>query len=162
MARFLVLLFGVFLATAETRKPSTPEDRAKAVSIARALESAPLSKEAKEQRNWMVHWLMDVPDVNVKLCAHLLGPLVGSKKNYSAEIFTQLVPSAAAFIVENPDKAKDDQAVYLAALNGALRAYESIVSVKPKARWLFLDELIEKRNAGQLGQYVQQAASHCE
>ena len=146
----------------QTRTPSTPEERAKAVRIARALESAPLSKEAKEQRNWIVHWLIDVPDISVKVCANLLGPVLESKKNYAPEIFTQLAPSAAAFVVENPDKAKDDEAVYTAALNGALRTYEAILKEKPKAIWPFLDDLIDKRNKGELSEFVRRTSVHCK
>jgi len=149
------------LAPAQTPKPSTPEDRAKAVEIAHSLESDPLGKNAKEQRAWIVRWLTDVPDINVKVC-NLLGPVLGSNKNYSAEIFTQMVPSSAAFIIANPDKAKDDLAVYTAAVEGSLRAYESILKSKPKAKWPFLDDLVEKRNKDELAEYVRQAAAHCK
>lgn len=110
----------------------------------------------------MVHWLIEVPDINVKVCSNLLGPLLDSKKNFAAEIFTQLVPSAAAFIIENPEKAKDDQAVYAAALDGALRAYESILKMKPKAKWQFLDDLIDKRNKSELAEFVRQTSAHCK
>jgi len=123
--------------SAQTPKPSTPDDRAKALEIARSLESDPLGKNAKEQRNWMVHWLIDVPDINVKVCGNLLQPLLGANKNYSAEIFTQMVPSSAAFVIANPDRAKDDVAVYTAAVEGSLRTYESILKSKPKAKWPF-------------------------
>jgi hypothetical protein len=166
MFRLLLLssvpLFLSLVAPAQTRKPSTPEDRAKAVEVARSLESDPLSKNAKEQRNWMVHWLIDVPDINVKVCGNLLQPLLGSNKNYSAEIFTQMVPSSAAFIIANPDRAKDDVAVYTAGVEGSLRTYESILKSKPKAKWPFLDDLIEKRNKGELAEYVRQGAGHCK
>jgi hypothetical protein len=149
-------------AQPQTRTPSTPEDRAKAIDIARSLETDPLGKQAKEQRNWIVHWLIDVPDINVKVCANLLGPLLNSNRNYSSELFTQMVPSAAAFVITNPDKAKDDVAVYTAAAEGVLRTYEAILKVKPKAKWPFLDDLIEKRNKGELGDFVRQAAPHCK
>src|SRR5258708_40116247 len=149
-------------AQPQSRKASTPEDRAKAVEIARSLEADPLSKQAKEQRNWMVHWLIDVPDINVKVCGNLLSGLLDSNKNYAPEIFTQMVPSAAAFVITNPDKAKDDVAVYTAALEGSLRTYESILKVKPKAKWPFLDDLLEKRSKGELAEHVRQVASHCK
>src|SRR5678815_1567113 len=80
-------------------KPSTPEDRAKAVAFAGSLETDPLSKQAKNQRKWLILWLTDVSDINVKACTNLLGPIVGSKKNYESELFTQTLASAAAFII---------------------------------------------------------------
>ena len=80
VVKFQIVLFVLALAArpalAQGGKPSTPEDRAKAVRIAGALEADPLSKEAKDQRTWITRWLIDVPDINVKLCAGLLGPVL--------------------------------------------------------------------------------------
>ena len=152
------------VARAQTQAPpSTPEDRARVVEVARSLEADPLGTEAPEQRRWVLRFLTNVPDISVKVCPGLLGPLLGSKKNYSAEIVTQTLTSAAAFMIANPDKAKDDVAVYTAAVEGSLRVYESILKVKPKAKWPFLDDLIEKRGKGELGEYIrQEAAAHCK
>jgi len=134
------LLFALVAAQTQLQAgpPSTPEDCAKAVEIARSLETDPLGPRAQEQRQWVIRWLIEVPDIHVKVC-NLVGLLLGSKKNYWSEIFAQMLPSAAAFIIANPDKANDDMAVYTAALEGSLRAYESIL----KAKWPFLDDLIE-------------------
>jgi hypothetical protein len=160
----ITVLLTLFAAQGQPQagKASTREDRAKAVEIARSLEADPLGKQAKDQRKWLVLWLTDVPDINVKACSNLLGPVVGSKKNYEAELFTQTIASATAFIIANPDKAKDDVAVYTAGLEGALRSYESILRVQPKAKWPFLDDLIEKRSKGGLPEYVRQTATHCK
>jgi len=146
----------------QTQKTSAAKDRAKAVEIARSLEADPLGKQAKDQRAWLILWLTNVPDINVKGCGSLLGPVVGSKKNYDVELFTQMLAAGAAFIIANPDKAKDDVAVYTAGVEGSLRAYESILKLKPKARWPFLDDLLEKRTKGELTEYVRQAATHCK
>ncbi len=160
-ALVLALVAVVQLAIAQDRVPSSPEDRAKAVQIARALESDPLGKAAKEQRRWVTLWIIQVPDISVTLCSHLLGPVLESKKNYSAEIFTQMVPSSAAFIIEHPEEAKDPARVYLAGVEGALRTYEAILKVKPKARWPYLDDLIEKRDKGTLADHVRDASAKC-
>ena len=158
----IVFVLVVSQAPLQAGKPSTPEDRTRAVQVARSLESDPLGKQAKDQRAWLILWLTDVSDINVKACNGLLGPVVGSKKNYDGELFTQTLASAAAFIIANPDKAKDDVAVYTAGLEGALRAYESILKLKPKAKWPFLDDLIDKHSKGELTEFVRQAATHCK
>ena len=142
---------------AQQRGPSTPEERTKAVRIARQLEADPLSKELRDGREWLLRWLIEIPDITVSVCGGLLGPVVGSKKNYSSEILTQMIFSEAAFIIENPDRAKDQVGVHQAGVEGALRAYESILRTNPKARWLFLDELIAKRDKGALADYVRAA-----
>ncbi|MDA0207132.1 MAG: hypothetical protein O3A53_20930 [Acidobacteria bacterium] len=157
---FLVLVTAP--AQAQTQAVAAREDLAKAVQIAQSLESEPLGKQAKDQRAWLMLWLIEVPDVTVKACSHLLGPLVESKKNYSSELLAQMLGSSAAFIISNPDKSKDDVAVYAAGLKGSLRAYESILKIKPKAGWPFLDDLIEKRTKGELTEFVRQAAVQCK
>jgi hypothetical protein len=149
-------------AQTQARKSSTPEERAKAVEIARSLESDPLNKNAKEQRRWITLWLIEVPDVSVKMCGRLLGPLLDADKNYSTEIVTQMLPSEAAFVIQNPDKAKDDIAVYTAGVEGSLLTYEAIVKVKPKTKWPYLDDLIQKRDKGELLKHVREAATHCK
>jgi hypothetical protein len=157
----LLLALAAVQAQPQTARPSTPEDRAKAVDIARSLEADPLGKQAKAERNWLVRWLTGVPDISVKACSTLLGPVLGSQKNYAPELFAQTLASAAAFIIANPDKSKDDVAVNTAALEGVLRAYESILKVQPKANWPFLDDLLEKRSKGELPEYVRQASTVC-
>jgi hypothetical protein len=160
LLRLTMALFALVAAQAQPQaKSSTPEDRAKAVEVARSLEADPLGKQAKDQRAWLLRWLIEAPDIHVKACSSILGPVVGSKKNYDAELFAQTLASSAAFIIANPDKEKDDVAVYTAAVEGALRTYESILKAKPKAKWPFLDDLIEKRSKGELAEYVRQAAT---
>ncbi len=144
----------------QTPKASTPEERAKAVEIARALESDPLGESAKEQRRWITVWLIEVPDISVKMCSNLLGPLIDTKKNYSTEIISQMLASEAAFVIQNPDKVKDDIAVYTAGVEGSLRAYEAILKAKPKAKWPYLDDLIQKREKGELENHVR--ATRCK
>jgi hypothetical protein len=157
-----LLPFAALQAQPRTHPPSTAEDRAKAVEFAGSLESDPLGSQAEDRRKWLLRWLIEVPDVNVKACSAFLKPLLESKKNYSAEIFAQSLFSAAAFVISNPDKTGDNIAVYTAGLLGSLRAYESILKVKPKARWPFLDGLLAKRDKGELADFVSQAAAGCK
>ena len=158
----LALTLVVAQAQTQARKGSTPEERAKAVEIARSLESDPLGKNAKEQRRWITLWLIEVPDINVKMCISLLGPSMDINKNYSTEIVTQMLPSEAAFIIQNPDKVKDYIAIYTAGVEGSLRAYEAILKAKPKSKWPYLDDLIQKRDKGDLGNHIREAATHCK
>ena len=160
-AVILVLTFSLVAGTsiAQKRGPSTPEERAKAVQLVRALEADPLHKDAKDARSALLLWLIEVPDITVTLCADYLRPILGKDKNYAFEIFNQMTLSSAAFIIENPEQAKDKVAVNKAGLEGSLKAYEAILKTKPKAKWPFLDELIERRNKGTLEEYVREIAT---
>ncbi len=40
--------------------------------------------------------------------------------------------------------------------------YEAILKAKPKAKWPYLDDLIQKRDKGELGNHVREAATHCK
>jgi hypothetical protein len=150
------LLFSVCAAAQDRRGPSTPDERAMAVKAARLLESDPFNADADKIRKWFTLWLIEIPDISIEVCGAYLGPVLSSKKNYSSEIFTQTMFSSAAFIIEHPDQAKDRVAVNLAGVEGALRIYESILKTRPKARWEFLDELVAKRDKGELRAYIEE------
>ena len=93
------------------RGPSTAEERARAVKVAHELEDDPLAKGAKEQREWVIQWIMDIPDITVNVCFEYFGKVPDPPRGHSKEIARQMVISSAAFMIEHPDKAKDEQAV---------------------------------------------------
>lgn len=123
---FLGTLLAIGLCGASTkaqpdRGPSTSEERALAVKVAKLLRSDPLSKDAKKGREWLVRWIIEVPDISVKICSDMMGDLGDSKKSeYPPALLAVMIVSQAAFIIENPDKAKDDNAIYLAGVEGML------------------------------------------
>lgn len=160
----LCLIFCLTVVAQSNRGPSTPDERATAVRAARLLETDPFNKDAKKVREWLLKWLIEAPDISVEICAGYLPPLYGTKnKNNEANLAMQMTFSSAAFIIENPDKAKDEVAVNLAGLEGTLKMYESILKSKPNAKIDFLDQLIAKRDKGELRAYVEDiAANKCK
>ncbi|HEY0099496.1 MAG TPA: hypothetical protein VGB76_11155 [Pyrinomonadaceae bacterium] len=68
----------------------------------------------------------------------------------------------AKFIIEHPEQAKDDRQVYLAGVEGVLRAYTAVKGAKPKVKIEPLEELLTKQPAGQLGEHVKSAMSKCK
>ena len=65
-------------------------------------------------------------------------------------------------MLQNPDKQDDLLAQYQAGVEGALKIYEVLLKSNPKDRQPFLDDLIQKRETGTLGQWVKdQAAKSC-
>ena len=158
----LIALFTFLPGSYAERGPSTPEERDTALKAIEMLERDPLGKDAKTAKRWLTMWLIEIPDVSVKMCGTMLGPVLESKKNYSAELVQQMMYSSAAFIIRNPDKTNDDVAVYQAGVEGSLRAYEAILKSKPKARWPFLDDLLQKRDAGELRAFVESASEQCK
>ncbi|MBD0371649.1 MAG: hypothetical protein ICV60_12485 [Pyrinomonadaceae bacterium] len=155
----IAAMFGVKPCAAQKRDPSTPEERGRAVNLTRFLEADPLNEKAPEARRWLMAWLGVVPDISVPVCQDFLKPLMQKDTNYSTELFAQSLYGSATFIIEHPDDANNYEAMYLAGVESTLRAYEFILKTKPKAKWPFLDELIEKRERGELDDYVREVLS---
>jgi hypothetical protein len=143
------------------RGPSTESERAQAVRLSHALEDEPFNEGAKKARAWLATFWEEVPDIGVELCAGFFDPLLGKDKNYGKEIFAQWMFSSGAYMIEHPDKAKDREAVFGAGVDGMLKTYEAILKEKPKAKWSFLDDLIQKRNSGKLAEWVSETTKKC-
>jgi carboxypeptidase Q len=150
---------GIALQQQAQRGPSTPEERQRFVAIAQKMENAPLDGSLRKEREWGLQWLIQVPDITVELCIAPLGDFMNKKYKYSSEIVTQITFSSGAFIIEHPGQAKDVAAQRLAGMEGALKAYQSILKTKPDARSKALDELLEKQRDGKLADHVQETAS---
>jgi hypothetical membrane protein len=133
---------------------STPEERAKAINIARSLERDPLAKDAAANRQWLLNWIIEVPDIRFKSCVGLLSPDVGDGYRYSAEVNQQIIFSAAAFKLEHLDHLRNDTGTYVAGVEAALRVYETLVKSVPDAKLAFLDDLVAKRDRGELADHV--------
>lgn len=159
----LVLAFALLasVSVAAQRGASTPEERARLVSITKSLETNPLDKNLRPSREWALKWLIEVPDVSVSLCTDILGAASRSKNKYQSEIVVQLTLGQAAFVIENPVRAKDQHAAYLASAESALRAYEGIKKQKPETKWPEMDTLLEARDKGELGARVRENMKNC-
>jgi hypothetical membrane protein len=164
LGREIVPVIGLFLICVLQihctlgRRLSTPEERAKAITIARVLERDPLTKGAAANRQWLLNWIIEVPDIRFKSCVGLLSPGVGNHYRYSAEVNQQIIFSAAAFKLENPDHLRNDTGAYIAGVEGALRAYEMLMKSVPDAKLAFLDDLVAKRDNGELADHVAKLA----
>ncbi len=143
------------------RGPSTPEERKRAVEMVTFLETNPLAKEAKEYRAALVGFVSGVPDITVKFCTKVLGESKRLKGDYESELVVQLMFSQAKFIIENPEKAQDDAAVFLAGVEGVLRTWQAVRTAKPKAKFPLLDELLGKQQSEALAEHVQAGMKGC-
>src|ERR1700686_3531651 len=116
IANLFLGFISVRVIRAQDRGPSTSEERARAVKIAHELEDDPLAKDAKEKRTWVIKWIVEIPDITVNVCFDYFGKVPDPPRGHSMEITNQMVISSAAFMIEHPDKAKDEQAVALLGL----------------------------------------------
>ena len=145
----------------QKRGPSTAEERTRAVKVAHELEEDPLGKDAKENRQWVIQWIIDIPDITVTECDDFFGAIPKTPRGRMREVVNQMVISSAAFMIEHPDKSKDEQAVATAGLLGALKAYQSILKEEPDSRWPYVDKVVQMRDQGKLDEYVTDTRRKC-
>jgi hypothetical protein len=162
LAVFVVAAVFSMQAGAQQRGPSTSEERTRAVQTAKSLQSDPLAPNVQQDREWLIKWLIEVPDISVKMCPTFLGDLGNSKTGYPGALIATMLASEAAFVIEHPEKAKDVEAVYFAGVDGALHSYEAIHSKDASYRLAHLDDLIQKRDQGKLSDYVHATAKKCK
>lgn len=159
LALGLALISGLFPATAQGA-PSSPEDRARFVSITRTLEEAPLRPGARGDREWALRWLTEVPDVSVNICLSSLGGMEEGYQ-YAGEIMLQYTFSMAVLVIQHPEIAADPNARQVAGVAGALRAYRAILGSRPDARSPGLDSLMEIEGRGGLPEFILARSASC-
>jgi hypothetical protein len=146
-------------AIAAGRGPSTPEERKQALDYIQHFMADPLHPALKSEISWIVRWTIEIPDVHVSLCNII--ELPKSNKKDSQTLFTAMIMAQTAFALQNPGKQNDDLAQYQAGVEGVLRVYELLLKSNPKDHQLILDDLIQRRDAGTLPQWIKERAVNC-
>jgi len=157
----LLLLFSLHAATAQSRNSSTAEQRQRVVAIAHKLEATPLDQTLFPERESARQWVIENPDVRIRMCLQLLPDLRRPRYKFRPEILNQMMLSSAAFLIEHPDKVGDHLAENVGGLEGVLKAYAAIVKSNPDARVQALDDLREKQSQGQLVEFARETIKAC-
>ncbi|HTN54520.1 MAG TPA: hypothetical protein VML50_19075 [Anaeromyxobacter sp.] len=166
MKRTFFLALSLLLAPVTalaTRGPSTPAERRKAVEATRKLEQEPLAPGANASRKWLLQWIQEIPDINVRSCSGPLDSLAQDQEGerHGRQLYAQSVFGMAAFLVEHPRQKDDWVAVQAAGIESVLRAYRSLLKQEPGARWKELDLLLEARQQGKLEQVIEETMEGC-
>jgi hypothetical protein len=131
-------------SAATARGASTPAERRRAVETTRKLEREPLAKTANADRRWLLQWIVEIPDVNIRI------------------LYAQAGFGMATFIIEHRDREKDWVGVQVAGLESVLRAYQAIVKKDRSARVPALDDLEADRKRGKLRAVVGSEMKGCD
>ena len=155
---FIALLFiGVTVQSAFAQ--NTKERNTKLlVNITKFLEDKPFDAKAENSRKNAFAFVSQTKDVSVTICSGDLTKQITKKKNkYGGELLIQYAIAMASFKLQNPDKKDDEDAAQLFGIESMLRSYESMISVKEKARYKGMDELIAKRDNDELPKIIKKA-----
>jgi hypothetical protein len=157
-----VILFAPVSANAADRGPSTPEERKQALQYIQDFQSNPFGPNVTQEREWVIRWTIEIPDIHLHMCINL-GRYAKVDKKYFGDFFGAAILSQTAFLLQNPDKQDDRIAEYQAGVEGGLRFYEALLKNDPKQHRPLMDELIQKREAGTLTQFVlEQSKKECQ
>jgi hypothetical protein len=139
------------LLSQSTRGPSTPEERQRAVAVAKTLEQDPLGAN-KDDRQWIIVWLIQIPDITVTAC----GATMTWEENYrySGELMATEMSGSAAYIIQHPEKAKDKEAAGKAGFESALKAYSVILASDAASHSKKMDEMLNLQASGGIADYV--------
>ncbi len=88
------------------------------------------------------------------MCLGQFKPLVDSKTKEEHELWFHVPIASGAYLLDHPEDISNKYAYQLAGIEGLVRVYETIVAAKPRRRSAFLDELVTRRKAGTLGEFV--------
>src|SRR4029453_5511192 len=154
IAACVLALFARQVHAADVRGLSTAAERAEVVAPIRALEQNPLAEDAPTTRQQLRQWMIDVPDIRFRFCTELLGHALPQDYPYGQELNMQVTLSGAVLTIEHPERARDELAIDRAGVEGALRVYERLLAARPEARLAFLDDLVAKRERGELDDHV--------
>lgn len=132
------------------------QDKENLIKAAKFLEENPLDKNAKNIRAWAFTYAAETEEVSVIICGGTAGVFLDKKVKFGSELLAQHTIAMTAFKLQNPDN-KDENAAQLAGVESALKVYEKLVADKPKGKSKTIDELITKRNNGELEKFVADA-----
>ena len=157
------LLLVPIVSAAIERGPSTPEERKQILDYIQDFESNPLGPNSLQERESVIKWVIEVPDVHINFCSTILDKLNKSDKKDSPTLLAEMMFAQTRFVLQNPERQKDVEAQYQAGVEGVLRVYELLLKANPKDRQPYLDELVQRREAATLAAYVKErAASSCK
>ncbi len=158
-----LFLFLAHPGLAASRGPSTPAERKKAVETTRRLERNPTYPTADADRKWLLKWIIDIPDINVKSCSGPLDALAQDEdgSRHGRWLYAQSMFGMTAFMIEHLGQKDDWVSVQTAGVESTLRAYQALISVDREAHWDELDTLLEARRQGKLREVLEKTMEGC-
>lgn len=151
LAVLLISVISTVVFAQSDRGPSTPEERQRAVAVAKALEQDPLNAN-KNDREWLILWLIKIPDITVTACSATM--TWEDKYKYSGELMAAEMSGSARYAIEHPEKASDKVAAGQAGFESALKAYAAILQSDPSGHSKKMDEMVKLQTSGGLSEYV--------
>ena len=154
----LIIVFASVSVLAQGKADEKAKNKDLLIKATAILEQQPFHEKAKDFRSWAMAYVIQTDDVSVIVCAgDVLAPVMDKKNKYSSELLAQYTLGMAAFKLSNPDKIKDEDSAQLVGLESAIKAYEAMVKLKPKAQFAGMDDFAAKLKSGDLKKIIADA-----
>ncbi len=147
----LVVLF--IAVSAQSAYSQSAKENVK--KVAGDLEAGVYTKEAISDREKALKWVIETDEVHLIACGGTFGPFVDKKNKNGSDMVAAYMIGMAAFRIDNATA--DEDAVQLAGVELALKVYDRLVKEKPKTKYKSVDEMVAKRDTGQLSSFVKAA-----
>lgn len=142
---------------------STAAERKRVVEITRRLERAPFGRNADADRIWLMQWIDEVPDVNIRYCP---GPIYGLiEGDYQGRTFwLQSLFGMSAYLVEHYPQRETESwvKVQVAGLESAVASYQAARKAGETRRIPALEKLVKAKAAGTLAKVVREQMVACD
>lgn len=145
-----------------TAKPLT--DRQKVVQFTRAFELDPKHAGAEANRSWLIEWIQQAPDLEVRIC-DLLGStkVPAAQKDTASLVLVQYIAGNASYQIEHPGSDPSSSEVQLAGVRSALKSYHSMLERGQATPVASFDALYARQAEGSLEAYLKpQVESRCK
>ena len=143
-----LIAFGHLSTQAQTEKENV-------IAAAKALETAPVDKNTAKMIERAIAWTIATDEVHLIACGGTFSLFSDKKNKQSSHMTGAYMVGMAAYRLRNPNA--DENAVQLAGLETALKAYEIAVKEKPKTKSDQVEALLVKRSNGELAGIVKAA-----
>ena len=153
----LMVVFAFIFVALSAQIGLAQSEKELVIKAARAIEEKPFDKETVKMREQALKYVIETDQVSIVVCGGVVEPFLDKKNKFGSELSVAYTIGMAAFKLENPTKASDENAAQLAGVESALKTYEAILKEKPKAKFDTVDALLMKRNNGELAKYVADA-----
>jgi len=148
---------------APTRGPSTAAERRRAVEITRRLEKDPRTARGDADRKWLIQWIVEIPDIQVRTCDSPLDALRDDASDrHGRSLFLQHVFGVTVFLIDNPKRSGDWVAQQAAGLESVLRAYRALRQKEPGLHWRALDRYEQAKKEGKLADAIRTTMPGCD
>jgi len=150
MKMFKVLLVLVVAFSAQAAFAQSGKQLVK--TAAADIEAGVSTKESISNRQAALKWTIETEEISLIACGATFGPFVAKKNKNGGALTEAYMIGMADYRINNPDA--EENAVQQAGVELALKVYDRLVKEKPKTKFKEVDDLITKRDNGQLKYFI--------